>query len=100
MPHAAGMADHDPKRFTAARRALEEYVRRESPQTWRVLEDPEVGFSHMAEALVFHFLPSDRDVFETITLAPSLEILKRAAQAARYNVKLTCGAQEVLIDAT
>ncbi len=63
----------------------------------RVLEDPGVGFAYMPKELVFSFLSDNEDVFERMTMAPSLEILKGAA---RYNVKLRCGQKEVLIEAT
>ena len=89
----------DPQSFTAARRALEEYLRQASPETWRVLEDPGVGFAQMPEAIVFSFVSDDEDVFERITMARSLEILKGAARAARYNVKLRCGSKEISVDA-
>lgn len=36
---------YDPQRFTAARRALEEYLKQASPGIWRMLEDPGVGFA-------------------------------------------------------
>jgi hypothetical protein len=67
---------YDPRRFTAARRALEEHLRQASPETWRVLDDPEIGFSYMAEALVFSFPSDNEDVFKRMTMAPSLVILK------------------------
>ena len=90
---------YDPRRFTAARRALEEHLRQASPETWRVLDDPEIGFSYMAEALVFSFPSDNEDVFKRMTMAPSLVILKGAARAARYNVKLRCGRKEILVEA-
>jgi hypothetical protein len=89
----------DPQSFTAARRALEEYLRQASPETWRVLEDPGVGFTQMPEAIVFSFVSDDEDVFERITMAKSLEILKGAARAARFNVRLRCGSKEISVDA-
>jgi hypothetical protein len=96
----AAMAEYDPVRFTAARGALGEYLKQESPETWRVLEDPSIGFSYTPEALVFHFLSEYKDVFERISMAPSLEILKRAAKAAQHNITLKCGAEEILIEAS
>ena len=85
----------------AARRTLEEYLRRESPETWRVLEDPDVAF-HYTAALQFGFSSKDEDVFERLTMPESLEILKGVAQAANYSAKLTLGrgTKEVLIEAT
>ena len=93
--------EYNPHRFTAARRAFEEYLKQASPEIWRVLEDPDVGFAY-TDALQFGFFPKDEDVFERLTMPESLEILKRAAQAANYNVKLTLGrgTKEVLIEAT
>jgi len=53
-------------------------------------------------ALQFGFSSEDEDVFERLIMPDSLAILKRAAQAANYNVKLTLGrgTKEVLIEAT
>ena len=92
---------YDPRRLAAARRTIEEYLKRESPETWRVLEDPDVAF-HYTDALQFGFSSKDRGVFEWLTMPDSLAILKRAAQAANYNVRLTLGrgTKEVLIEAT
>jgi hypothetical protein len=101
MVAAMNEGEYDPRRFTAARRRLEEYLRRESPETWRVLEDPDVGFAY-TDALQFGFSQKDEDVFERLTMPDSLEILKGAAKAANYNVKLTLGrgTKEVLIEPT
>jgi hypothetical protein len=54
----------------------------------------------MAEALVFSFPSDNEDVFKRMTMAPSLVILKGAARAARYNVKLRCGRKDVLVEAS
>jgi hypothetical protein len=90
---------HDPQRIVYAMRAFEEYFKQASPETWRVLKDSEIGLSFKPEALEYSFLPDDRDVFERMTMAPSIEILKGAARAGRYSVKLKCGSEEVLIEA-
>ena len=99
--HAGSMTEggQDPESFTAAKRILEEYLRRASPEIWRVLEDPGVEFSHLPEALVFAFGSDDEDVFDRITMAQSLEILKGATRATGYKIKLKWGSKEVLIDA-
>jgi hypothetical protein len=99
--HAGSMKEggQDPESFTAAKRTLEEYLRRASPEIWRVLEDPGVEVSHLPEALVFAFGSDDEDVFDRITMAPSLEILKGATRATGYKIKLKCGSKEVLVDA-
>ena len=99
--HAGPMKEggQDPESFTAAKRTLEEYLRRASPEIWRVLEDPGVELSQLPEALVFDFGSDDEDVFDRITMAPSLEILKGATRATGYKIKLKWGSKEVLIDA-
>jgi len=95
------MAEYDPACFIPARRTFKEYLGQESPETLRVLEDPGVGFAY-TDALQFMFSSQDEDVFERLTMPDSLEILKRAAQAANYNVRLTLGrgTKEILIEAT
>jgi hypothetical protein len=88
----------NPNRVTEAYQIFKEHLERESSETWRVLEDPEIGKA-FTDALEFFFLSQHRDVFERITMAPSREILKKAARAARYDVKLSCGKRDdVLID--
>jgi hypothetical protein len=91
---------YDPQRIVCAMRSLEEYFGKASPEIWRVLKDPGVGLSFKPEALEYSFLPDDKDVFERMAMPPSLAILKGAASAARYNIKLRCGLREVAIEAT
>ena len=90
---------YDPQRIVCAMRAFEEYFKQASPETWRVLRDSEIGLSFKPDALEYSFLPDDRDVFERMTMAPSLEILRGAARAGQYNVKLKCGSEEVVVEA-
>lgn len=84
---------YDPQRFTAARRALEEYLKQASPGIWRMLEDPGVGFAYMQKELVFSFLSDNEDVFERMRMAPSLEILKGAAPSSTIQRQAEMGTE-------
>jgi hypothetical protein len=78
--------EYIPRRFTAALVAFKAHLARESPQTLRVLEDPNVGFAY-TDALQFGFLSQDSDVFEQLTRAEAeILLLSRAVRANRARI--------------
>jgi hypothetical protein len=90
--------EYNPLGFSQAMGAFKKHLGQVSPQTLEVLSDPEIGLSYTVEGFVFFFPTEHRDIFDRITMAPSLVVLKGAAQAAGFDIKLRSGNDEVLVE--
>jgi hypothetical protein len=86
---------YDPPNVSPPQGALMKSIssKQASPGIWRVPEDPGVGFAYMQKELVFNFLSDNEDVFERMTRAPSLEILKGAAPGSSIQRQAEMGTE-------